>query len=298
MVKHEMQEEINDLLEEFDDAEGSDEASDSLEEGEEVSEEGGSASEDEEFAEDEIDSGSDEDDADAADDAVADDSDDELVADDAVDDSENDDEASTPDPNLSVIEELRAQNQKLMEMIQAGNKVEEKPADKSEEKKPAKTLDSLMNEVSFEEIMSDKDLFMSFMQNAMQIAQEQSVERVATTMPQFVMNQVEQQRVLTEATTNFYQGNEKLVPHKKIVGMLTNEVIAEHQDWSLDQVLTETADRSYKLLNLKKEALSQDTPDAPQGRRNKKPALNKRNSSGKRATPKLSKLQKEINDLL
>lgn len=200
-----------------------------------------------------------------------------------------------PDPNVEAIVELREQNRKLMEMLQNQQQPPQTPEQEVQPPAIPKTLDDLLGDLSFDEVMSDQTLFMGFMQNAMAIAAEQSVERVATTMPQYVINQVKQQQTLTNATDNFYEKNEQLVPHRKVVGMLANEVVAEHQDWNLDQVFEETAKRSYTLLNMKKEAIAESS--AKPGPK-PKPALNKKSRTGKRTAPKLSKIQAEINDLM
>ncbi|MCK5603343.1 hypothetical protein KAR91_15775, partial [Candidatus Pacearchaeota archaeon] len=261
---------------------------------EEEFEEEGEDSDEEEGAEDSDGAGEDSDDSEAGE---ADDSDESDQGEEDEDGDDEDESASDEnlDPDTSVIDELREQNRKLMELLQQG----QPPKDEKEEEKKTrpKDVNELFGELSFDEIMGDKDLFVGFLQNVMSMATENSVERVATTMPQFVMNQMQQQKVLTDATDSFYSANKELVPHKKVVAMLTNEVVQEHQDWSLEKVLVETADRSYKLLNLKKEAIKKSSEEQSPGKKNT-PALNKKVRSGKRKAPKLSKLQSEINDLL
>ena len=211
-----------------------------------------------------------------------------------LDSDESDELVSEPDVIDPLIAELREQNAKLLELVQKGQVVEPEP--EPEPAKKAESIDEMFGDLSFDEIMSDRDLFVGFMQKVMSSATENSVERVATSMPQYVINQVKQQQFLADTTEKFYGANAQLTPHKKVVGMLTNEIIAEHQDWPLDKVLEETAERSYKLLNMKKQAIVADTSTGPKPRNS--PALNKKVRSGKRKAPKLSKLQNEINDLL
>ena len=188
--------------------------------------------------------------------------------------------------DTSAIDELKAQNKQLMDMLAKQQEIPQKAEEPEVASAVPTNIQELFAETSFDEILGDQELFVEFMQNVMGMATERSVERVSTTMPQYVMNQIQQQQVLTDASTAFYGANKNLVPHKKIVGMLTNEVIAEHQDWSLEQVLSETADRAHTLLNLKQDAINQDTKVvAPTGG---KPALNSKVRGGKKSAPKLT----------
>lgn len=193
-----------------------------------------------------------------------------------------------------VIAELRQQNAQLMEMIQQG-KPTPQVAPTEPEKVGPKNLDELIESVPFDELFEDKDLFRGFMAQVARLSAEQSVERVATTLPQYVIQQVEQQRVLKEASEHFYNSHETLKPHSKVVGIITNEVIQEHQDWDLDNVLSETANRCYTLLNLKQSVADGDTELSKRGTPS---SLNRRARSNKGSKPKLNKLQREINDLL
>ena len=285
--------ELNDMAPELDDGGSGQEEDSGMEEEGQMEEEESGEEEGEESDEGEMDEGDSGESDEPEDDGGGDEEEDELGDVEAEPAPEGDPEPVV-DPNAEALAELREQNRKLMEMLQQSQqptnqeKVAEKPA-------APKTLAELKGDLSFDEIMNDEELFMGFMQNVMAMASEQSVERVATTMPQYVMNQVRQQQSLTEATDNFYIDNVKLVPHRKVVGMLANEVVAEHQDWNLDQVFEETAKRSYTLLNMKKEAIAESS-EKPGPK--PKPALNKKTRSGKRAAPKLSKLQREINDLI
>ncbi len=246
----------------------------------------------EEVAEEHEDSEGEFEESDDTSDDVSDDTSDEPEVEDVETLEESAELSPVEDP---VIAELRQQNAKLMEMFQGIQDAKKPEIETKEEDAVPASIQDLFSEVSFDDVMSDQELFITFMQKAMHMAAEQSVERVATNIPQYVINQVEQRNLLTEASQNFYTKHQSLKQHKKIVGMLTNEVIADHQDWGLDQVLDETAERSYKLLNLKKEAIRNAAPTKPKGR----PALNTSlRGRGNKPAPKLSKLQTEINDLI
>jgi len=206
------------------------------------------------------------------------------------------------EPTMSAVEdpmlaELRQQNQQLLQLLQSN-----KEAAEAQDAKPAievpPSFDELFSSINFDDLMSDKEVFSGFMQKAMAMMAERSVERVATQMPQYVISQIEQQKFLSEASDTFYSAHEELVPFKRVVGMLTNEVIAEHQDWELAQVLDDVASRAYKMLNLKKKAEKIVEKSSQRGAR-QKPALHRRaTSGGKRPMADLSKLQRGINDLM
>jgi len=210
-------------------------------------------------------------------------------------------ETPTIDP---VIQELREQNKQLMEMVQ---KMTSQPVAASEETpteetpKMPESLDQLLSEVNLDEAFSDRDKFIELMNHVASFAREQAVQRVATTLPQYVVAQVRQTEYLQKETQNFYDKHKGLVPFKKAVGIVTNEVVEEHPDWNLPKVLDEVATRSYTLLNLQQEAENSSGNPSPVTSNNSgkpKPALNT-STSGRRNAPKqLTKLQQEIADIL
>jgi len=207
--------------------------------------------------------------------------------------------SSQPEPDL--VAELREQNKTLMTMLEKMGQTATPPQEKApEEPEPPKipeTVEELLAGTDLDEVFSDREKFVGLLGQVAMLAREQAVQRVATTLPQYVIQQVKQQEVLQKATESFYSTHQSLVPFKKAVGIVTNEVVEEHPDWDLPKVLDEVAERSYKLLNLKRQAENQP-PATPTGGKKPKPAFNKA-SSGRRNTPKeLSGLQKEIADLI
>ena len=212
-----------------------------------------------------------------------------------------------PEPMVDpVVLQLQEQNAKLMQMLETiqqqnlpKNQTEEQQTQEEAVQIP-ENMEQLLAETDLDEVFSDRGKFIDLMEQVAFLAREQAVQRVATTLPQYVIAQVKQTEFLKKATDKFYGDHQALVPFKKAVGIVTNEVVEEHPDWDLPKVLDEVADRSYKLLNIQRqmEEKSAETTNQAPTKPSTTPAFNKA-TSGRRNTPKkMSKLQREIADLL
>ena len=123
---------------------------------------------------------------------------------------------------------------------------------------------------------------------------ESAVEQVLRSVPTLTASIVNQQTVLNRMVQDFYSQNDDLAGVKPFVAVVANEIAARNPDWSVEQVFAEAATESRKRLNLKKE-VAKATPTNPAVR----PGL-PGNTNSRRApsAPQLSKLEKELEDLM
>ncbi|MGW8178300.1 MAG: hypothetical protein ACWGQW_05980, partial [bacterium] len=84
-------------------------------------------------------------------------------------------------------------------------------------------------------------------------------------MPRTIMTQIHFQTQMQNAVNAFYQEHPQLASVKQFVGATADEVQREHKDWSVEQIFTETAERSYKALGLKKKAVKVKAKDKEGG---------------------------------
>lgn len=119
-----------------------------------------------------------------------------------------------------------------------------------------------------------------------------AAERVLRQVPELVVGYVSRHTAMTNMVNDFYRENPDLTNVKQTVAAVANDLHAKNPDWDADKIFQETANETRKLLGLKKEA--QQRARQASG---KKPAF-----AGQRGTrqqePKVTGLQKEINDLI
>ena len=189
---------------------------------------------------------------------------------------------------------VKAQNKALLERLE---KLETLLAEKSKE--PVKKVPDKpeIPEVSFltddddiDEVLS-RDGLNALMKKVYAKALEDSrgMSNSAQINPD-VVNQIQKQLLLTKGVDSYFENNPELLQVRKTVGVITDEVIREHQDWNLSQVLEEAGTRTRTLLGIKK------TDSKKPGERN--PALINKGSSRQKSADMRTDMQKEIDDIL
>ena len=130
-----------------------------------------------------------------------------------------------------------------------------------------------------------------------------AAERTMLNVPSLVVQHVRQQSAMNKLVDDFYKTNADLVPVKRSVGLISNEVHAENPDWTVEKVFTEAATRTRTLLGMPQPAIKNDptppvvTPGAPAAPGS--PAF--ANPAGSRPSGpqrKLTGMAKEIDDIL
>ena len=243
-------------------------------------------------------------------------------------DSQDDSGTADADPTDSQpteLEELMAQNKALLarlgqlEELALGN-VSKQAADQNQNQEvktdnindsvpaaatSAKGILEELGVTDLDDVTTDAVTFEKVLQHVVQRAEKNAVERILKAVPQIVSNGVNSAITTKRVVDSFYEENQELTQAKKTVAVLTNEVLAEHPDWTLENVLSEAGNRTRVLLGLKKRAVvnsgginnSEDSSSgsAAQGA----PAFaGSTGARGGKQRPQLSKMQQGVNDLL
>lgn len=207
--------------------------------------------------------------------------------------------------------ELEEQNKRLLERIDRISRLPVEPPrtedDRliapSEEKGPEPLEDfDFIKGRSLEEITEDPKLFNELLNDVYKRGYEVALERVApvasektlTSIPQVVVRYVRQHMAMADIVKDFYKENEDLIPVKRTVGAMANEVYAEHPDWKVAEVLTEAAKRSRDVLGMKEKVRRGEKPPGKE----KSPAFADAGGNRGGPAPKPSKLEREIGELI
>jgi cobalamin biosynthesis protein CobT len=219
--------------------------------------------------------------------------------------AEETDEGEEPEKEPDDVESLRAQYNKAAELLlQHGITLPldegETPVETTKVETPAvetpaalslEELAILEEDVDFDDVMNDRETFVKTMRGILDRYRGLLAQDFTRTIPGVVANQVRQVSVLTNAVNQFYRENEDLLPVRKAVGAVANQVVAEHPDWDLPKIMAESADRTRKILKIKKPKKLSNVV---------KPSFAKSKGGGKERKPKVkvSKLQSEIDEIL
>jgi hypothetical protein len=158
----------------------------------------------------------------------------------------------------------------------------------------AATLEDLAileEDVDFDDVMNDREAFIKTMRGILGRYRGLLAQDFTRAIPGMVANQVRQVSTLTKAVDEFYREHSDLLPVRKTVGAIANQITAEKPEWSMAQIMTESAKRTRKVLKMK-------TPK--KSGKIVKPSFAKSKGKGaqRKPKPKVSKLQSEIDDVL
>lgn len=121
-------------------------------------------------------------------------------------------------------------------------------------------------------------------------ANQMAIQHVQKAIPKVVQANVAQQIQLQETVSSFYSENDDLKPHRTFVGKVSERIMSEHPDWSMQKVLEETSKEARKRLKLKGKAEKKSKTN---------PGFAKSRKTGKRPdSGKLKGREKEIADML
>lgn len=188
---------------------------------------------------------------------------------------------------------LKQQNEALLQQLNAlsTRKVqEEKPAEEQETVKKLEESE-LFGEWTYDAIVEDENSFKRFLgefANKVKTSTEESILRkIPGTVSKLTNEQIEARNTVNQ----FYEEHPQLAQTKPYMAQIVTTVSAEHADWSLEQVLAESADRAYRALGLQKQAAQYAKPQKPAFAG---PASGKRTST----TEAKSRLEKELEELM
>lgn len=203
-----------------------------------------------------------------------------------------------------VVGTLRSQIEELQGMVAELKKApaQETSGDGEQQEPKQMTLKDgevldFVGEADLDELLSDKNKFNEFLSGFANQIRNNTTEQVYRNMPQMVQTQVQSQQQLKTYVDEFYKSNEDLLPVRKTVGAVANEISAEHPEYDLDTLFTETEAKVRKMMGLKKEAL-ENKPQSSESR-SQSPALPQRGARRSGGGPKkLTGQEKHIQDVL
>jgi len=176
-------------------------------------------------------------------------------------------------------------------------KREIKEPEKKEDKEEPLKLDEqdFLGDVDLEDVINDKAAFNKILNTVyskgVDDARRMASERVLTTIPDIVRHNFEVVKTLSEASEKFYSDNKDLIPFKKVVAEVFEEVYAANPDKPYNELVKSVAPEARKRLGLKAEALK-DTGKSTSGAPRLPGKKSGTRPSGQR--PDLSPMQKEI----
>lgn len=118
-----------------------------------------------------------------------------------------------------------------------------------------------------------------------------SSESIVRSVPDLVKNNVALVAKLKEVNEKFYADNEDLVPFKKVVGVVFEELIAKDPNKTYDELLPEVSEEARSRLELYKDVNRKKKDDPPK--------LPHKGKGGKRKTtkPDATPLQDEMDEM-
>lgn len=165
--------------------------------------------------------------------------------------------------SVNELDELKKQNAALLKLIEdlhAGPGIQKFVKDSAAvqgttvttEVTPEKAMveSGFVTPDDFDLVLSDSAKFNAVLASVAKRANEETTARILQVLPQIVMSAARAQSVFDTAAKDFYTTNADLVNVKSTVGRVAETVGAEHSDWTLEAILSETAKRTRAMLGL------------------------------------------------
>lgn len=207
-------------------------------------------------------------------------------------------EEGTGEKEPSEIDQIRKQNEMLLQRIEELSGKIMSPAPQAEVKEAEnltkEDMLDIIGDEDIDDILASKELFNAAIGKAVRIAEERAMQKVLLSIPQIVMKQTQQQMAIQKATEEFYVENADLVPVKKTVAAVANEIYSTNPQLTIAEIFEKSAEKTREILGLRKQA---NRLINEQGRT---PELVQK-TQGKRdraKAPSMDKLQQELEDLL
>lgn len=171
-----------------------------------------------------------------------------------------------------------------------GEKVEEK-----KEEQAAPILPFIRDEQVFDEVFKSHQNFNALLTAVVNTAREQALRSI----PMITQQLVERQMTLKMVTAEFFDHNKDLLPYRKFLGIVANEIEAAHPDYTIDQVLAETEKEGRKRLRLMKDAQGAPGPTETTRKKEENPGFVPGGGGGRKASGSpLTGQEKDIFDLI
>lgn len=204
------------------------------------------------------------------------------------------DDTSVEDEGEDELATLRKQNQALLEQL--GKAYQEPSARGVESPSVDETpgVDDVFGGRTFDQIIESEDSFKDFLGDFAKKVMTRTEERLLQKLPSTVSRLTSEQMETRNIVDTFYAEHSQLAEVKPFVAKVVSVVASEHADWDLSQVLAESADRAYKALGLKKQAMASNNAMG------KKPAFASpaKGKRGENMSAQKSKLERELEELM
>lgn len=187
------------------------------------------------------------------------------------------------------VAKLEAQNQKLMEQLNALLEQQKQPQKTAEAEDSAnQEIQDFLGDVDIMDLTEDKDKFNNFLNDYSKKVKQSTIEEILTKLPQVVMDYTNHQLTIKNSVDNFYKENPELEPMKKYVAKIVGDISSENPDWSLDKVMEEGAKKAYESLGITKQKAKSN------------PAFAKQKSTSRKASSEkdLTPMEKELEAML
>lgn len=162
------------------------------------------------------------------------------------DEGEEEEEAD-PKKLQQQVAQLQAQLEELTEMSTPRDG--EPEPEEGQEYEPQQFLRS---DDDLDSVLNSSENLNKVLNSAVQTA----IQHVYKGIPGVIKNNVAQQVQLQETVSNFYSQNPELKKHRGFVGKVSERIMSENPNWSMQKVLEETAKEARKRLRLKQSAES------------------------------------------
>ncbi len=223
--------------------------------------------------------------------------------------------AEDVDPEIVA---LKAQNAALLGQVESlsvlglkryteegGAKPKEGDGKASDKESAGKKSESVefVTEKELENVLESADSFniiLNKVANAAALAGEQrGYERAVRDTPKLVSKLTGEQITARDTARDFLDANPDLKPVRSFVGMIANELQAQHPDWDMKTLFEKAGEETRKRLSLSKDASKLNKDEGAE----EDPSLPKRGAGGGGGTrstkgSNLTELQKDIGNLI
>lgn len=120
-----------------------------------------------------------------------------------------------------------------------------------------------MSGIEMEDLQDDPKVFNSILNRVLKEGVRMGRESVLRDIPNIVTHNVRQQSVLKEATDNFYKNNEDLIPFKRVVGAVAEEILSDNPEITLEELFKKAGADTRKRLALVRQAQGREPERRP-----------------------------------
>ena len=179
--------------------------------------------------------------------------------------------APTTEAPVDEAEELRKENERLRKQIDDASGTTKAPSTKAPTTDaPIEDIDFLGSDADLDDITRNVETFNKVLNKVYKAGVESQrgfQEGTLRSIPDIVKSNVIIQATLKKKVDVFYKDNKDLLPFRKAVSTVYEELASKNPDWDLDKMFIETEKEARSRLELHKKASSTTAPTtaAPKG---------------------------------